>query len=78
MGPGAKVGLQRLRGFRKLEDIAEFLGEAPVLSKFGLVVKTKASGISGVVSKLERILLPRTLDVAQNVLRLQAHRPGDG
>ena len=60
--------------FETLEDITEFLGEALVLSKCGLVVETKgdlikrrlildakASGTSGVASKLERILLPRVL-----------------
>ena len=55
------------------------------MSRFGLVVKerngiikkrlildAKASGISDFASKKERVILPRILDVAQNVLKLQA------
>lgn len=76
--------------FNTLKELKDFLGTEPVLSKFGLVIKeragvvrkrlildAKASGISEVASKKERILLPRILDVAHNVLNLQAVGPED-
>ena len=74
--------------FDTLDQLKAFLGADPILSKFGLVVKTrngitkkrlildaKASGISEIASKKERILLPRILDVAHNILNLQALGP---
>ena len=73
--------------FSSLRELRDFLGEEPILSKFGLVVKekagvtkkrlildAKASGISDVASKRERVILPRILDVAQNMHKLQAIR----
>jgi len=74
-----------LKRFRSLEELTAFLGESPVLSKFGLVVKIRydkikkrlildsaQSGVSKVASKLERIILPRILDAAIDVLHLLA------
>ena len=76
--------------FNSLDELKAFLGTEPILSKFGLVVKerngvmkkrlildAKSSGITGVASKHERILLPRILDVAHNVLNLQAEGTDD-
>ena len=78
-----------LREFPTLAAVTEFLGETPVLSKFGMVIRTRAgrtkrrlildskvSGVSGAASKLERILLPRLLDVAVDVLELLMANPG--
>ena len=77
-----------LRQFNSENDLAAYLGESPVLSRFGLVVKvkggsvkkrsildSKVSGVSGVASKLERVLLPRLLDVAQDILFLLSEDP---
>ena len=74
--------------FDTWDQLKHFLGADPVLSKFGLVLKeragivkkrlildAKASGISEVASKRERILLPRILDITHNVLNLQAVGP---
>jgi len=74
-----------IKQFDSEAELADFLGEHPVYSKFGMVTKIKAngikkrlildakvSGVSGAASKLERIILPRLLDVAHNVLHLQA------
>ncbi|CAK0837579.1 unnamed protein product [Prorocentrum cordatum] len=71
-----------LRQCGSLGEVAAFLdGEAPVLSKFGIVTKTRngrikrrlildsqVSGVSAAASKLERVLLPKLLDVAVDVL----------
>ena len=65
------VSKARLLEFDALADIPEFLGRAGVTKK-RLILDAKASGISGVAFKFARIL-PRILDVAEHVLRLQAH-----
>ena len=72
-----------LRSFGSYEELCDYLKEAPVLSKFGLIVKTRAnkikkrlildsksSGISRVATKHERVVLPRMLDVALDTLHL--------
>ena len=79
------TGRRWLKKLATHREVVEFLGEEPVLSKFGLVVKvrfdrikkrlildSKASGVSSEASKLERVLLPRMLDVAMDVLALLA------
>ena len=82
-----------LRRFDTLEEVTCYLGEAPVLSKFGMLTKVrggrvkrrlildgKVSGVSAVASKLERILLPKLLDVAVDVMDIataNAHAPDD-
>ena len=89
MVPGAEArGQGWLLEFDTPDQLKAFLGADPILIKFGLVVKTrnditkkrlildaKASGISEIASKKERILLPRILDVAHNILNLQALGP---
>ena len=65
------VSKARLLELDALADIPEFLGRAGVAKK-RMILDAKASGISGVAFKFARIL-PRILDVAEHVLRLQAH-----
>jgi len=74
-----------LREFDTLEDTIAFLGEAPVMSKFGMITRMRAgklkkriildsasSGVSDYATKPERLILPRLLDVAMDVLVLMS------
>jgi len=74
-----------LKSFDKFEDVVAFLGERPVLSKFGLVIRiragkrkariildSKSSGVSDTSAKSERIILPKLLDVVYDILNLLA------
>jgi len=76
----AKKWLKQLDSLKEVED---FLGEKPVLSKFGQIIKvkldkikrrlildSKSSGVSEHASKLERVILPRLLDVVFDILSL--------
>ena len=71
--------------FDSLDDCTRYLGEKPVLSKIGLIVKMRAgkmkkrivldakrSGISGSSTKLERVILPRATDPAWDMLDLMS------
>ena len=75
------------RSFQKLASCTKFLGCTPVVSKFGVIVKEKTSGIkrrlildaeeSGVTrcaKRNQRIILPHVLDVVYDGLSLG----GDG
>jgi len=79
------TGKNWLKEFPTLKAVSHYLGEDPVMSKFGLIVKvrfdkvkkrlildSKASGVSKVASKLERVILPRLLDAAYDLLMLLA------
>ena len=68
------------------QSCEHFLGEDPVLSRFGIVTKVRdgkvkkrlildanASGISA-ASRRERAILPRLLDTARNTLEMLARR----
>ena len=70
--------------FDTLEELAAFLGENLILSKIGIVTKTragktkhrfildtKASNIKGGSNKCQRVLQPRLLDAIMQGLRLQ-------
>ena len=71
--------------FATIEEATAYLGEAPVLSKIGvikkkrggkvksrLVVDTKQSLVTLATRKFERSLLPRALDVVHDVLDIMA------
>jgi len=74
-----------IKQFDTLEEMVTYLGDDPILSKFGMVVKvrfdkvkkrlildSKKSGVSAAASKLERVILPRLLDAALDILHLLA------
>ena len=74
-----------LKRFPSLNAATSFLGRRPVLSRFGLVVKTKkgktkkrlildgtSSGVSKKATKGQRIILPKLLDVVYDILNLMA------
>ncbi len=82
------VARNLIKEFSSEADLTDYLGESPVYSIFCMIVKqkgntvkkrlildAKVSGVSGAASKLERVLLPRLLDVATNILHLQAEGP---
>jgi len=74
-----------LKQFSTLDELRTYLGEDPVLSRFGLIIKirydkvkkrlildSKQSGVSQNASKLERVILPRILDAALDILAVQS------
>ena len=74
-----------LKQLPNIEEVTRYLGERPVLSKFGLIVKVrhgktkkrlildgKSLGVSSRASKGQRIILPRLLDVVYDALNLLA------
>ena len=78
-----------VRKFNSLQDCTAYLGEEPLLSKLGLIVKernrrakkriildAKASGVSAVASTVERILLPRILDLVADAIYVADNAAG--
>ena len=74
-----------IKQFESYSELHAFLGEDVTLSKFGIITKVKsgrvkerlildakASGISAVATKRERVILPRLLDVARNTSEMLA------
>ena len=74
-----------IRQFESYSELRAFLGKDLVLRKFGLITKikgdtvknrfisdAKASGISAVASKRERVILPRFLGTVRSTLEMLA------
>ncbi len=68
-----------------MADLQQFVGGAPVLSKLGLILKTRnkvtkarmildtnASGIKYVTGKSQRVILPRLFDAVLRMLCLMS------
>jgi len=80
------VSKRWLGEYTSLEEVERVLGEKPILSKFGLVIKmrngklkrrlildSKSSGVSIYASKRERVILPRLLDIIFDILGLMVN-----
>ena len=76
--------------FNTLQEVTEYLGSEPVLSKVGiiskikgnevkkrLVVDSKQAGITAATKRFQRALLPRTLDVVWDTLDVLEHTCSD-
>lgn len=79
----AHLQKDHLKAFDTLEELRAFLGEAPILNKIGLIIKTrcgitkthmildtKVSSLKECSTKSQRVLLPRLLDAIVQALEV--------